>query len=103
MDCSNIDFGYATEISINSVDISYWDTPGDTEITVVQPVYIFSGTAKDTAGNRSNVYITVQANRVSQQITNDMTAYTFFDTISIEQMHETRKPPITLAYSPPSH
>ncbi len=66
MDYSDEDFGSAAEISIKDVTVSYWDEPRNTEETAVQPVYIFSGTAKDKMGHKSKIYITVQANSYSE-------------------------------------
>lgn len=61
-DTDDDDFYYSDNITINSVEVIYWDETTNPDNLTVQPVYVFIGTASKADGKTSNVYFSVQAN-----------------------------------------
>lgn len=61
-DTDDDDFYYSDGITINSVEVIYWDEATNLDNLTAQPVYVFIGKATKANGKTSKVYFSVQAN-----------------------------------------
>lgn len=61
-DIGDDDFYYSDNITINSVEVIYWDETTNPDNLTVQPVYVFTGKATKASGKSTDIYFTVQAN-----------------------------------------
>lgn len=61
-DIGDDDFYYSDSITINSVEVLYWDETTNPDNLTVQPVYVFTGKATKASGKSTDIYFTVQAN-----------------------------------------